>query len=116
MNARCQRALARNRCDAVEEVPEGPREESPVKSDAEEEDILEERDQVPLRIRIPGAPHSRDRSGSPVAEIASSIDPGMWLNMVNVKPPHLSDQEVQTNIFWTISGIVRNIHENCDGK
>ena len=41
--------------DAVEKVSAGPREKNSVESDTEESDILEERDQVPLRIRIPGA-------------------------------------------------------------
>ena len=55
MDARGQRALARsNRHEAVDKVPAGPREENPVESDTEEEDNPEERDQVPLRIRIPG--------------------------------------------------------------
>ena len=65
MNARGQRALARrNWREAVEKVPAGPREENPVESDTEDEDILEDRDQVPLRIRIPGA---KGRGGPPVA-------------------------------------------------
>ena len=59
-----------------------------MKSDTEEEEILEERDLAPLRIRIPGA---RSRGGLPAAAAAATIpvliDPGLWLNMVNVKPP-----------------------------
>ena len=94
MNARGQRALARrNRREAAEVVQEGPREEEIVESDTEEDDILEEREAVPLRIRIPGA---RARSGPPAAEIPAPIDPGMWLSMVSVKPPHLSDLEVES--------------------
>ena len=86
MNAIGQRALARrNTRDAVEEVLAGPKEENPVESDTENEDILEERDHHPLRIRIPVA---RDRGGLPATEVPASIDPWMWLNMVNVKPPH----------------------------
>jgi len=89
MDARGQRALARkNRREAVEEVPAAPREENPVESDTEESEILEEREQVPLRIRI--------RVGPPAAEVPAAIDPGMWLNMVNVKPPQLSDLEVKS--------------------
>ena len=65
-------------------VQEGPREEEIVKSDTEEEEILEERDVSPLRIRIPGA---RARGEPPAAAIPAPIDPGMGLSMVNVKPP-----------------------------
>ena len=99
MDARGKRALARrNRRDAVEEVSAAPREDNPVESDTEESEILDEREQVPLRIRIPGA---RGRVGPPAAEVPAAevpaaIDPGMWLNMVNVKPPHLSDLEVES--------------------
>ena len=93
INARSQRALARrNRYEAVEEVPAEPREENPAESDTEE-DILEEQDQVPLHILIPDA---RGRGGPPAAEVPAAIDPGMWLNMVNVKPPHFSDLEVES--------------------
>ena len=30
--------------------------------------------------------------------------PGMWLNMVNVKPPYLVDLEIESmkNLFWSI--------------
>jgi len=53
MNARYQRALARkNRHEAAEVVQEGPRDEEIVESDTEKEEILEERDAPPLRIRI----------------------------------------------------------------
>ena len=87
MDARGQRALARrNRHEVAEVVQEGPRKEENVQSDTEEEDILEEREAVPLRIRIPGA---RARGGPPAAvSISAPIDPGMWLSMVNVKTPH----------------------------
>ena len=53
MDARGQRALARrNRGEVAAVVQEGPREEEIVESDTEEEEILEEREAVPLRIRI----------------------------------------------------------------
>ena len=55
-------------------VQEGPREEEIVESDTEEDEILEEREAVPLRIRIPGA---RARGGPPAAAIPAPIDPGM---------------------------------------
>ena len=95
MDARGQRDLAgRNTREAVEEVLAGPREENLVESDTKESDILEEREcQVPLRIFIPGA---RGRGGPPAAEFPVAIDRGMWLNMANVKPPHLSDLEVES--------------------
>jgi len=68
MNAKGQRDLARrNRREAVEEVSAGPREENPVESNTEEEDILEERE-VPLRVRILGA---RGRGGPPAAEVSA---------------------------------------------
>ena len=41
--------------------------------------------------------YSRARAGPPAAAaIPSPIDPGMGLSMVNVKPPHLSDLEVES--------------------
>jgi len=111
MNARCQRALARRyRRDAF--VQEGPR----------EEEILEKRDDVPLRIRILCA---RARGGPPAAAAAAAaaaagamsapINPGMWLNMVDVKLPHLAGLEVDSmkNLSLTISGIVRNDDYCC---
>ncbi len=76
----------------MQEVRELRREEI-VESDTEEDEILEEREAVPLRIRIPGA---RARGGPPAAAIPAPIDPGMWLSMVNVKPPHLADLEVES--------------------
>ena len=92
-NARGQRALARrNRRNAIE-VPAAPREENPVESDTEESDILKKREQVPLRIRIQGA---RGRADPPAAEVPAAIDPKMWWNKVNVKPPHLSDLEEES--------------------
>ena len=56
----------------------------------EEEKILDERDAVLLRI-----PGDRALRGPPTVEILAPIDHGMWLNMVNVKPPHLADLEVK---------------------
>ena len=94
MDARGERALARrNRREVAAEGQEGPREEEIVAAAREEEDILEEREDVPVRIRIPAA---RARGGPPPAAIPAPIDPGMWLSMVNVKPPHLADLEVES--------------------
>ena len=70
MNARGQRVLER-RNTACKGDPAGPREENQVESDTEDEDILEERDQVPLRI--PGA---RGRGGPTAAEVPAAIDLG----------------------------------------
>jgi len=54
--------------------------------ESDTEDIIEEQDAVPLRIR----------GGLPVAEFPAAIDPGMWLKMVNVKPLPLTDLEVES--------------------
>ena len=94
MNARGQRALVRrNHREAAEVVHEGSRGEEIVESDTEEDEILKEREAIPLHIRIPGA---RARGGPSAAAIPAPIDPGMWISMVNVKPPHLSDLEVES--------------------
>ena len=71
-------------------VQEGPREEEIVESDTEEEDILDERDAISLRIRIPGA---KARGRPPAPAIPAPIDLGIWLSIVNVKSPHLADLE-----------------------
>ena len=39
---------------------------------------------------------ARSRCGPPAAEVPDAIDPGIWLNIVDVKPPHLSDLEVES--------------------
>ena len=54
---------------------------------------LEDPDVVQLRIHIPGA---RDRSGPPAEPIPATTNPGMWLNMVNIEPPHLADLEIES--------------------
>ena len=91
-------------------VQEKPREEEIVESDTEEEEILEVQEAVPLRIRIP-----RARNRPPAVSIPAPIDPGMWLSMVNVERPHLSDLEVE-NSSWITRGIANNVHDNCYGK
>ena len=59
-------------------------EDADVESDSSSEnEILEE---------VVRAPHGRARPPAIVAPLA--MDPGMWLNMVNVKPPYLVDLEV----------------------
>ena len=86
----------RNQHEAAEVVQERPREEEIVESDTEEEEILEDPDAAPLRIRIPGA---WDRGGPPAAAIPAPIDPSIWLSMVNAKPSHLADLEVESMKF-----------------
>ena len=39
-------------------------------------------------------PHGRARPPAVIAPLA--MDPGLWLNMVNVKPPYLSDLEIKS--------------------
>ena len=63
-----------------------------MESDTEEE-ILEERDVITLRIRIPGA---WARGGPLAAAILVPIDPGILLSMVNDRPPHLADLELES--------------------
>ena len=92
MDARGQRALARrNRREVVEVVQQGPREEENVESDTEEEEILEEKEALPLRC-------SRCK-GSRWTSSSSYSCPNRYeneLSMVNVKSPHLSDLEVES--------------------
>ena len=92
MNAKGQRALERRNHRRLTTLVQGRREEEILESDSEREEILKERDAVPLRIRIPGA---RVRGGPLAGAILIQIDPGMWLSMVNVKPNHLADLEVE---------------------
>ena len=42
------------------------------------------------------------------------MDPGMWLNMVNVKPPYLVDLVIESmkNLFWSISVTLINVLVN----
>ena len=89
MNARCQRDLARRNHGSG-----GSSGEEIVEKDTEEEEILEERDATPIHIFIPS---TRGRGGSTaVAAVPALIYPGIWLSMVNVKPPHLADLEVES--------------------
>ena len=93
MNARGQRALARrNRCEGAEVVQEGPREEEILDSDTAG-DCRGARC-CSFTYSYSGG---RSRVGPPAAvAIPAPIDPGMWLNMVNVKPRHLADLEVDS--------------------
>ena len=44
-----------------------------------------------------------------------AFDPGMWLNMVNVKSPYLADMKIESTkkFFWTIKGILKSVLVNC---
>ena len=50
-------------------------------------DIFEEREDIPARV-------PRVRGRAPAAALPAAIDPGMWLNMDNVKTPYLADLEL----------------------
>jgi len=50
------------------------------------DDVFEEQEDIPARV-----PRARGRA--PAASLPSAIDPGMCLNMVNIKTPYLSDLE-----------------------
>ena len=43
-----------------------------------------------------------------------ALDPGMWLNMVNVKPPYLPDLEIESmkKFIWSIKDILRSVRVN----
>ena len=50
----------------------------------------------------------RGRAQPPRTVPPLAVDPGMWLNMVNVKPPYLVDLEIERmkKICWSISGML----------
>ena len=45
-----------------------------------------------------------------MAALSAAIDPVMWLHMVNVKTPYLTDLELESmkKLFGIIKGIVRS--------
>ena len=53
------------------------------------DEIFEEREDILARV-----PRARGRA--PAAALPAAIDPGMWLNMVNVKTPYLADLELES--------------------
>ena len=55
----------------------------------EDSDDNEEMEEVPVRVL------QRIARGLAVAP-QLALDPGMWLNMVNVKPPYLPDLEIES--------------------
>ena len=64
-----------------------------MESVTEGEEILWEKNAVSLQIHIPVA---RGRGGPPAEPISAAIDTCMCLNIVNVKPPHLADLEIES--------------------
>ena len=68
-------AAAAWRQEAAEAVGAGQENEN------EDSDDNEEMEDVPVRV-----PHRRARGPAVVPQLA--LDPGMWMNMVNVKPPY----------------------------
>jgi hypothetical protein len=56
-------------------------------------------------------PHGRARPPAVIAPLA--MDPGLWLNMVNVKPPYLLDLEIESmKKFIRIRDIPKNAPDN----
>jgi len=56
----------------------------------------------------------RGRALPPRAVPPLAMNPGMWLNMVNVKPPYLVVLEIESTkkIFWSIRDKLRNVLAN----
>ena len=48
-----------------------------------------ELEDIPARV-------SRARERAQAAALPAAIDPGMWLNMVNVKTPYLADLKLES--------------------
>ena len=75
--------------------------------------LLSDREVVEEVVRV-----SRGRAQPPWAVPPLAMDPGMWFNMVNVKPPYLVDLEVESmkKIFWSIRNVLRNVLSNYSGR
>jgi len=80
--ARRADARAQRRQEAAEAVVAGQE-----NVNEEDSDDNEEMEEVPVRI-------PRGRARGPAVAPQLALDPGMWLNMVNVKPPDLPDLEI----------------------
>ena len=90
MNDRAQRALAWGLRWEEAAAAQALEQEVDLDVPAQDlDDIFEEREDIPAR-----APRARGRA--PAAAFPAAIDPGMWLNMVNVKAPYLSDLELES--------------------
>ena len=53
------------------------------------DDIFKEREDIPARV-------SGAKERAPSGALSPEIDPGMWLNMVNVNTPYLADLELDS--------------------
>ena len=82
--ARRAEARAQRQQEAAEAVVAGQENEN-----KEDSDDNEEMEEVPVRV-----PARRARNPAVVPQLA--VDPGMWMNMVNVKPPYLPDLEIES--------------------
>jgi hypothetical protein len=82
--ARRAEARAQRRQEAAEAVVAGQE-----NVNEEDSDDNEEMEEVPVRV-----PQRKARGPAVVPQLA--LDPGMWMNMVNVKPPYLPDLEIES--------------------
>ena len=64
-------------------------------------------------VRVP-----RGRAQPPRAVPLLAMDPGMWLNMVIVKPPYRVDSEVESMkiLFWIITDMLKNVLANYSDR
>jgi len=109
MNDRAQRALVRGQRREEAAAAQAPQQEVDLDAPAQDlDDIFEEREDIPARAL-------RARGRAPAAAFPAAIDPGMWLNMVNVKTPYLADLELESlkSLFWIIKGLVKSSPSNC---
>ena len=90
MNDRAQRALVRGQRREEAAAAQAPQQEVDLDAPVQDlDEIFEEREDIHAR-----APRARGRA--PAAAFPAAIDPGMWLNMVNIKAPYLSDLELES--------------------
>ena len=90
MNDRAQRALERGQRRDEAAAAQALEQEVDLDVPAQDRDgIFEEREDIPARV-----PRARGRA--PAAAFPAAIDPGMWLNMANVKTPYLADLELES--------------------
>ena len=86
--ARRAKARAQRRQKAAEAVVAGQE-----RVNEEDSDDNEEIEEVPVRF-----PQRMARGPAVAPQLA--LDPGMWMNMVNVKPPNLPDLEIESMKKW----------------
>ena len=74
--------------------------EDPI-GDEEDSDDNEEMDEAPVLV-------SQRRVRSLALAPSLALDPGMWLNTVNVKPQYLANLKIERwiNLFWIINGAI----------